>query len=99
VLTIEKLQSCKLPGIVQIPAELIKARGRTIRCEIHNLIISVWNKEKLPGEWKQLIIVPIYKKGFKQITVIKGAYHFANIVQNIQNRVLKVNSICSGDYW
>ena len=28
-------------------------------------IISVWNKEELPDEWKESIIVPIYKKGDK----------------------------------
>jgi len=33
-LAIEKLKSPKSPGIVQIPAELIKAGGRTIRYEI-----------------------------------------------------------------
>ena len=40
----------KSPGIDQIPAELIKAGGRKIRHEIHNLIFSIWNKEGLPEE-------------------------------------------------
>ena len=40
-LAIEKLKSHKSPGIDQIPAEFIKAGGRTIRCEIHKLIISI----------------------------------------------------------
>jgi len=61
-LAIEKLKSHKSPGIGQISAELMKAGGRTINCEIHKLIISIWNKEELPEEWKELIIVPIYKK-------------------------------------
>jgi hypothetical protein len=52
-----------LPGIDQIPAELIKAGGRTICLEIHKIIISIWKKEKLPEEWKKSIIVPIHKKG------------------------------------
>jgi hypothetical protein len=39
-LTIEKLKSHKSPGIDQIPAELIKAGGRTIRSDIHRLISS-----------------------------------------------------------
>jgi len=39
---------------------LIKAGGRTIHYEIQ-LIISVWNKEEVPEEWKESIIVPIYK--------------------------------------
>jgi len=64
-LAIEKLKSHKSPGIDQIPAELIKTGGKTILCEIHKLIISIWNKEELPEEWKELIILPIYKKGDK----------------------------------
>ena len=64
-LAIEKLKRHKSPGIDQIPAELIKARGRTIRSVFHKLTISVGNKEELPEEWKESIIVPIYKKGDK----------------------------------
>ena len=64
-MAIEKIKSHKSPGIDQIPAELIKAGGTTIRYGIHKLIISVWNKEELPEEWKESIIVPIYKKGYK----------------------------------
>ena len=64
-LAIGKLKNHKSPGIDQIPAELIKAGGRTICCVIHKLIISIRNKEELPEEWKESIIVPIYKKGDK----------------------------------
>jgi len=52
-LAVEKLKSHKSPGIDQIPAELIKAGGRTIPYEIHTLIIAVWNKEEWPEEWKE----------------------------------------------
>jgi hypothetical protein len=51
-MAIGKLERHKSPGIVQIPAELIKAGGRIIRSEIHKVIISIWNKEELPEEWK-----------------------------------------------
>ena len=61
----EKLKRHKSPGTDQIPAELIKATGRTIRSEIHTLINSIWNKEELPEEWKESIIVSIYKKSDK----------------------------------
>ena len=61
----EKLKGHKSQGIDQIPAELIKAGGRKICSEIHKLSISTWNKEKLPEEWKESIIVRIYKKGDK----------------------------------
>ena len=61
-LAIEKLKSHKSPGIGQIPTELFKAGDKKIRCEIHKLMISIWNKEELPEEWKESITVPIHKK-------------------------------------
>ena len=79
-MAIEKLiKNHKSPGIDQIPAEMIKVGGRTIRGEIHKLIISIWNKEELPDEWKESVIVPIYKKGIKQIVITIGAYHYCQL--------------------
>jgi hypothetical protein len=64
-LAIEKLKRHKSPVIDQILAELIIAGGRIIRSDVHKLINSIWNKEELPEQWKESIIVPIYKKGHK----------------------------------
>ena len=44
---------------------MIKAGDKTIRCEIHKLIISIWNTEELPEEWNESIIVAMYKKDDK----------------------------------
>ena len=68
-MAIANLKSHRSPGIDQISAELIKAGGRTIRCEIHKLIISIWNKEELPEDWKESTIVPIYKKTVNETPV------------------------------
>jgi hypothetical protein len=62
---IKKQKRHKSPGTDQIPAEMITADGTTIRSGIHKLIHSIWNREELPEEWKELIIVPIYKKDDK----------------------------------
>jgi len=59
---IGKLKGNRSSGIDQIPAELIRAGGSTIRGEINKRINSVFNKEELPEELKESIIVPIYKK-------------------------------------
>jgi hypothetical protein len=85
-LTIEKLKSHKSPGIDQIPAELTK----TICCEIHKRItsVSIWNKEELPEERKESILVPIYKKGnkiycsnYSGISLLPTTYkHLSNIL-------------------
>jgi len=88
-LAIERLKSYKSPGIDQIPAELIKVGGKTICCEIHKLIISIWNKEELPEEWKELIIVPIYKKGDKTYcSNYRGISHLPTMYKILSNILL-----------
>jgi hypothetical protein len=32
---------------------------------IHKVVHSVWNKEELPDQWKESVIVPIHRKGDK----------------------------------
>jgi len=85
---IGKLKNYKSPGTDQIPTELIKAGGRTISCAIHKLIIFIWNKEELPEEWKESIIVPTYKKrdktdcnNYRGISLLPTTYKiFSNIL-------------------
>jgi hypothetical protein len=64
-IAIAKLKKYKSPGGDQIPAELIQAGGEILLSAIHKLINSVWNKEELPDQWKECIIVPIHKQGDK----------------------------------
>jgi hypothetical protein len=64
-IAIAKLKKYKSPGSDQIPAELIQAEGEILLSAIHKLITSIWNKEDLPYQWKESIIVPIHKKGDK----------------------------------
>jgi hypothetical protein len=87
-IAIGKLKRYKSPGTDQIPAELIKAGGETLYSEIHKLICSIWNKEDLPQQWKESIIVPIYKKGdksdcnnYRGISLLSTAY---KILSNIR---------------
>jgi hypothetical protein len=86
-IAIGNLRSYKSPGTDNIPAELIKAGGETLYSEIHRLICCIWNKEELPQQWKQSIIVPIYKKGdktdcnnYRGISLLSTAY---KILSNI----------------
>jgi hypothetical protein len=59
------LEKYKSSGRDQILAELIQAAGEILLSVIHKLINSVWNKEELPDQWKESIIVPVHKKGDK----------------------------------
>jgi len=64
-IAIEKVNRHKLLDFDQIPAELIKAGGRIIHSEHHNLINSIWKKEELSEQWKRSVIVSVRKKGYK----------------------------------
>jgi hypothetical protein len=83
------LKTHKSPGIDQIPAEFIKLEGRTIRCEIHKLTNSIWNKKEMPEDWKESVIVLIYKKGdktdrnnYRGISLLPSTYEY-KILSNI----------------
>jgi hypothetical protein len=84
---IGKLESYKSPDTDQIPTEMIKTGDETLCSEIHKLICSIWNKEVLPQQWKESIIIPIHKKGAKtdcnnypEISLLSTAY---KILSNI----------------
>jgi hypothetical protein len=64
-IAIAKLKKYKSPGSDQIPAELIQAGGKMLLSAIHKFVNSVWNKEELPDQWKESIIVPVHKEGDK----------------------------------
>ena len=74
-LAIAKLRRHKSPGTDQIPAELIKAEGRTTSPKIHRFINSIWNKEELREQWKELVIVTVYKMGDET----DWAHHFCQM--------------------
>ena len=59
---ISSLKHYKSPGPDEIPTELIKQAGAEVWEEIYNLVWDIWVKEKMPDEWGEAIIVPIYKK-------------------------------------
>jgi hypothetical protein len=88
-MAVEKLKIHKSPGIDQIPAELIKAGGKTIRYEIHKLIISIWNYEEMPEEWKELIIYLCVRRVVKQfVKIVTEAYHFLSTTYKILSNIL-----------
>jgi len=78
----EKLKRHKLPGIDQIPAEFVKSGARTIRSEIHKLIISIWNKRNC---LRSVISLSFYlyflfiTRTIKQNVLIIEAYHFCQL--------------------
>jgi hypothetical protein len=85
-IVIRKLKSYISPGD-QILAELMKARNETLYSEIHRLLCYIWNKEELPQQWKESIIVPIYKMGdktdcnnYRRISLLSSTHKILSII-------------------
>jgi hypothetical protein len=85
----------KAPGTNNIPSELIKYGGSTLKQRLYNLILLIWKKEKLPKDWMKGIICPIYKKGdctecpnYLPMTLLDIAYKIFAILLN--NRLSEI---------
>jgi hypothetical protein len=61
-IAIAKLKKYKSRGSGEISAELIQALGEILLSEIHKPINSAWNKEELPNQWEESIIVPDHQR-------------------------------------
>jgi hypothetical protein len=70
---------------------------------LYKLVNSVWNKEKLPHQWKEAIIAPVYKKSdktdcnnYRGISQLSTSY---NILLNILlPRLSPYTDEITGDY-
>lgn len=60
------LKNNKSLGEDGLQAELLKNGGKELNKWVWCLIKSIWNTEKLPEEWKNAILCPVYKKGDAQ---------------------------------
>jgi hypothetical protein len=81
-IAIAKLKKCKSPGSGQIPAELIQAGDKILLSVTHKLINFSWNKEELPNQWKESIIVPVHKMGDKTVC---NNYHGISLLSTSYN--------------
>ena len=90
------LENNKVSGTDGIHLELIKYRGIKLLNISYELVRLMWGEERIPDEWKETIIVPIYKKGdrdkcenYRGITLGNAAYKvLANIILE-KNHILK----------
>jgi len=60
---IRNLKNNKAAGTDGIYPELIKYRGDKLLNRMYELVRQIWEEERIPEEWKETIIVPVYKRG------------------------------------
>nr|KAG5698284.1 hypothetical protein BaRGS_016986 [Batillaria attramentaria] len=57
------LRNGKAAGPDEIPAEAIKADTETAVNMLHSLFSKIWEKEEVPAQWKEGIVIKLPKKG------------------------------------
>ena len=77
---IGNLKTNKAPG-EDIIAELIKNSSWELKKRLYALICKIWRDEKMPDDWKIVLIIPLFKKGdkmkcenYRGITLLNVAY-------------------------
>ena len=62
-LMIDRLKNHKAAGVDEIAAEILKGGGQSLVTWLHEIIVGVWASGVAPKEWKQALIVPVFKSG------------------------------------
>jgi hypothetical protein len=60
---IRNMKNGKALGTDNITVELIKNGGPELLQRIFDLLLQIWDQERMPEEWEIGIICPIFKKG------------------------------------
>ena len=100
---IKRLKNNKSPGKDNIPSEIWKYGGEMIQEKLHDLIITIWNKEITPDQWGERIFVPLHKKGdkllcsnYRGMCLLPTAYKILTII--IHSRLLPNAEDIIGEY-
>ncbi|XP_052565475.1 uncharacterized protein LOC128093284 [Culex pipiens pallens] len=100
---LETVKINRAAGKDRLPCELFKYGGEQMTWAIHLKISKIWGEEKLPEEWMDGVVCPIYKKGdkldygnYRGITLINAAY---KILSQILCRLLTPYAWRFGVYW
>jgi len=62
---IRNLKNNKVAGTDGIHPELIKYGGNKLLNRMYELVRQIWEEKRIPEEWKETIIVPIHKRGYR----------------------------------
>jgi hypothetical protein len=65
----------KVAGTDGIHPKLIKYGGNKLLNKIYEPVRQIWEKERIPEEWRKTIAVPIYKKEIEIGVRITGEQH------------------------
>ena len=79
---VDKLKN-KAPGQDGISSEILREGYKYMENRIYELIVQIWNEERIPMSWIEALICPIHRKGdvqncenFRGISLVNAAYMY-----------------------
>ena len=86
--SIKKLKTRKAPGICGIVPEMLKAGDEVAVDWLAKVFNIVWREGVAPSDWKNAVIVPVYKKGSKLDCLNYRGISLVSVVGKVFARVL-----------
>jgi hypothetical protein len=84
---VNKLKNYKAPGPDGISSEILKEGYKCMENIIYELIVQIWNEERIPSSWAEALICPIHKKvdvqnceNSRGISLVNIAYKVLSVV-------------------
>ena len=97
------MKNGKAPGLDNRTVELIKNGGPELLQRICELLLQIWEQERVPEEWEIGIIRPIFKKGdrrecsnYRGITLLNVIYKIFACL--IYTKLTKYSELTLGEY-
>jgi len=66
-----------------IHPELITYKGNKLLKRMYELVRQIWEEKRIPEEWKEIITVPIHKRGDRERCEKTGEQHWEMQLTNI----------------
>ena len=85
---IDQLQNYKAPGQDGVIGEILKTGGEKIRKAVLVLCCVAWKNERVPNDWMQGVVVPLYKDGDERDPMNCRGITLLSIAGKVYNRVL-----------
>ena len=58
-----QMKSRKSAGVDNIPFELLQHGGMSLKTRLHTLILRMWESQEVPNDFKDAVIITLFKKG------------------------------------
>lgn len=93
----QDLKNNKRSGEDQLTAEMIKAGENISVSMLHNLLKEIWKSKQVPQDWKNSVVIPIFKKRDKTECTNYRGISLLSVPGKILSRILYNRMAVLGD--